>query len=75
MTEIVLNTKTLPEPLFRLIRTEKVKVHEADGEIRLTPIADTNPQKGCPLRGLCADGKVSSYSFMERKQMEKELES
>jgi hypothetical protein len=72
MTEIVLTTSTLPEPLFRLIRTEKVKVHEAEGEIRLTPIMDT--KKGCPLRGLCADGKLSSYSFMERKQAEKELE-
>ena len=72
MTEIVLNTNTLPEPLFRLIRTEKVKVREADGEIRLTPIVNTD--KGCPLRGLCADGKLSSYAFMERKQAEKELE-
>ena len=72
MTEIVLNTSTLPEPLFRLIQTEKVKVHEADGEIRLTPITDT--KKSCPLRGLCADGKLSSYSLIERKQAEKELE-
>jgi len=72
MTELVLNTSTLPEPLYRLIRTEKVKVRESHGEIRLTPIADTN--KGCPLRGMCADGKLSSYSFMERKQAEKELE-
>jgi len=53
-------------------QTEKVKVHEADGEIRLTPIIDT--KKSCPLRGLCADGKLSSYSFIERKQAEKELE-
>ena len=72
MTEIVLNTSTLPEPLFRLIHTEKVKVRESKGEIRLTPITDI--KKGCPLRGLCADGKLSSYSFMERKQAEKELE-
>ena len=72
MTEMVLNTSTLPEPLFRMIRTEKVKVREADGEIRLTPIIES--KKGCPLRGLCADGKLSSYSFMERKQAEKELE-
>ena len=72
MSELVLNTNTLPEPLFRLIKTEKVKVQEADGEIRLTPIEDT--KKGCPLRGICADGKISSFSFMERKQAEKELE-
>ena len=72
MTELVLSTSTLPEPLLRLIKTERVKVREADGEIRLTPI--TNAGKGFPLRGLCADGKLSSYAFMERKQAEKELE-
>ena len=73
MTEIVLDTNTLPEPLFRLIRSEKVRVYETEGEIRIAPLSDTD--KGCPLRGLCADGKLSSYSFMERKQAEKELEA
>ena len=72
MTELVLSTNTLPEPLHRLIKTERVKVQETDGEIRLTPITDSH--KGFPLRGLCADGKLSSYTFIERKQAEKELE-
>ena len=72
MNGLVLNTNTLPEPLFRMIRAEKVKVSEANGIISLTPITGSN--KGCPLRGLCADGKLSSYAFMERKQAEKELE-
>ena len=72
MTEIVLNTSTLPEPLYRLIRTGKVKVREADGEIRLTPIVDI--KKGCPLRGMFADGKISVDKFIESKQAEKELE-
>ena len=40
MTEMILNTRTLPEPLSRLIRAEKVKVRQAGGEIRLTPIAE-----------------------------------
>ena len=73
MSEFELNTNTLPEPLFRIIRTEKVKVKEVNGSIVLTPVADS--RKGCPLRGLCADGKISSYAFMERKQGEKELEN
>ena len=73
MVELVLNTNTLPEPLFRLIKAEKVKVSETGGEIRLTPIADAS--KGCPLRGLCADGRLSSYTFIETKQAEKELEN
>ena len=37
MTEIVLNTNTLPEPLFNLIPTKKVRINEVDGEIRLIP--------------------------------------
>ena len=72
MNGLVLNTNTLPEPLYRMIRAEKVEVNEANGIISLTPITDT--KKGCPLRGLCADGRLSSYTFMERKQAEKELD-
>ena len=72
MTEIVLNTNTLPEPLLRLIRTEKVKISETNGEIRLTPIIDI--KKGCPLRGMFADGKISVEKYLESKQTEKDLE-
>jgi len=69
MAEMVLNTSSLPEPLLRMIRTKRVKVREADGEIRLTPIME-----GCPLRGMFADGKLSADKFMANKQAEKELE-
>jgi len=72
MTELMLDARTLPEPLFRLIRTEKVKVREYDGEIRLTPI--TNILQGCPLRGMFADGKISVDKFIENKQVEKDIE-
>ena len=72
MTEMVLNTSTLPEPLFRLIRTEKVKVRETNGEVLLTPIIDSSD--GCPLRGMFADGKLSVDKYLASKQAEKELE-
>jgi len=72
MNEIILNARTLPEPLFRLIRSEKVKVREENGEIRLTPIIDATD--GCPLRGMFTDGKISVDKFIERKQIEKELD-
>ena len=72
MTELVLKTSTLPEPLFRLIPTERVKVSEIRGEVRLTPIVET--AKSFPLRGMFADGKISTEKFMENKQAEKELE-
>ena len=69
---LVLNTNTLPEPLFRMIKTEKVKINETNGIISLIPV--TNKKLSCPIRGLCVDGKLSSYTFMKRKKIEKELE-
>ena len=65
MVEMVLNANTLPEPLFRLIRTEKVKVREVDGEIRLTPVAET--MDSCPLLGMYSDGKLTIDRFLEWK--------
>ena len=73
MTEMVLKTNTLPEPLLRLIHTESVKVREAHGEIRLTPIRETESE--CPLLGMFADGKISVDKFIENKRNERELES
>jgi len=72
MTEMVLNTNTLPEPLIRLIHTEKVKVRETHGEIRLTPIRETNID--CPLLGMFSDGKISVDKFIANKQTEKKLD-
>ena len=72
MIEMVLDARTLPDQIFQLIRTEKVKVRELDGEVRLTPIVDA--AKGCPLRGMFADGKISVDEFIESKQAEKGLE-
>jgi len=55
-----------------MLKTEKVLVREVNDGIQLIPVADT--EEGCPLRGMCSDGKISSYSFMNNKQAEKELE-
>jgi len=72
MTEMLLDTKTLPESLYRLLRTEKVKVREIDGEVRLTPIIHT--QNGCPLLGIATDCGFTVDDFMARKRDEKVLE-
>jgi hypothetical protein len=71
MNEMVLNTSTLPEPLFRLIRTEKVKVDEADGVISLTPILQIGDD--CPLRGLAADSNLTVDKFLAMTHDEKEM--
>ena len=74
MSEIVLNTKALPEILFRLIKTEKVTLHEADGEIRLIPIQEPIDYIA-ELRGsLAAYPDMSVDKFLARKYAEKELE-
>ena len=73
MTEMVLNTNTLPEPLFRLIRAEKVKVNETNGVINLIPIAVS--QADCPLRGLAADSNLTVEKFLAMTHDEKEMRS
>jgi len=70
--EIVLNTRTLPEPLFNMIRAEKVKVNEANGVISLIPIIET--QSGCPLLGLAADSSLTVDTFLAMTHDEKEME-
>ena len=74
MTEIVTNTKALPEILFRLIQTEKVKISEADGIIQLMPIQEPVDYID-KLRGSLADyPEMSVDKFLERKHADKELE-
>jgi len=49
-----------------------ISLNEIDGEIRLTPIRETDLE--CPFLGMFADGKISVDKFIENKQAEKELE-
>ena len=57
MTELVLETNTLPEPLFRLIKTKKVKINEANGVINLIPILDFQKDRSAAFG--CLKGKIS----------------
>ena len=72
MNEILMNTSTLPEPLFSLIRTKKVKVNEADGIVLLIPIIEETSD--CPLLGIAADCGFTVAEFLARKREDKELE-
>ena len=74
MSEMILNTKALPETLFRLIQTEKVALREMDGEIRLTPIQEPIDYIK-KLRGsLASYPEMSVSNFLQRKYTDKELE-
>ena len=76
MSEMILNTRTLPEPLYRRIRSDKVRVHEENGAIILTPIVDTTKQAEA-IERLCGMFKSDGHAvdrFMEQKRLEKEIE-
>ena len=72
MSEMILHTKTLPEPLVQLIHTKMVKIRVSLNDFIITPIREENID--CPLLGMFADGKISADRFMAQKQAEKELE-
>ena len=69
MTGTVLDAKSLQETLLRLIPTEKVRVWEDGGEIRLTPVIEESAERS--LRGLCADSGLTVDKFLEWKRADK----
>jgi len=74
MAEMVLNTSSLPEPLLRMIRTEKVRVKESDGIIQLMPVKE-NIDCTIGLRGILAGyDELSVEKFLERKHADKGLD-
>jgi len=44
MEEMILNVNTLPEPLYRRFRSDRVRVHEENGVVVLTPIQETQEE-------------------------------
>jgi hypothetical protein len=38
MRDMILNSNILPEPLIHMISTEKMRVRETNGELRITPV-------------------------------------
>jgi len=73
MSELILNTATLPEPLLKMIPTSRVKVREAKGVISLFPLSDTSDNID-KMYGMFSDGKISVEDFQKQKHEEKELE-
>ena len=73
---MVLQSRTLPTPLLRLISTEKIRIREDDnGEIRLIPIKESDkPISNCPFLGMYKDGRLTVDGYLERKRRDKELE-
>ena len=55
--ETVMNTNTLPDFLLGIIPTEKVRVKEVGGEIRLIPVQEQTKRPRSEMRGILK-GKV-----------------
>lgn len=72
MPEMILETKTLPEPLYKFIRTDTAKVCEINGILSLMPIE--NSSTDCPIRGIAADCGFTVDDFLAKKREEKVLE-
>jgi hypothetical protein len=74
MSEMIINTKVLPEILFRFIKTEMVTLREVDGEIRIAPHQEPVDYI-TKLRGsLSAYPEMSVDKFLKRKHKDKEFE-
>ena len=73
MNEIILNTNTLPEPLFGLVGADKVRVSKSDGAIVMTPIKEDIDYIEA-LYGSCADSGLTVDKFLEWTREDKEIE-
>jgi hypothetical protein len=74
MADMILDVQTLPETIFSKILTKKVKIHEENGSIILTPFSDEKLRFD-HLVGIFSDGRMSVDKFLLQKQLDKELEN
>jgi virulence-associated protein VagC len=74
MSDMVLDVQILPEMIFSKNSNKKVRIHEENGSIVLTPIVEKK-QKFDVLFGMFSDGRISTEDYMKEKQIEKELEN
>ncbi|MDR2166641.1 MAG: hypothetical protein LBE35_02165 [Clostridiales bacterium] len=78
MAEMVLQAGTLPEPLLRLISTERVKVRAERGGVLLIPVEDVaeaaKTASSCPFLGVYKDGKLTVKDHIARSREDKELD-
>jgi hypothetical protein len=63
VTEQIVSTSALPSFLVAIIRTEKVRVSEADDSIVLTPIRETSG-----LRGIAKGSKFTSEKLHQYRR-------
>ena len=60
MADMVLDVQVLPEIITSKIPTKKVRMHEENGSIVLTPIIEDQKQNFDVLFGMFSDGRIST---------------
>jgi len=73
MSEMILNVNALPETLFRMITTERVKLRKSGNVISLTPFNEVTKDE-CPLLGLTAGSSLTVDKFLAMTREDKILE-
>jgi hypothetical protein len=74
MKDIILDSSILPEPLLKLVDTDKVRVHKADGVITMLPVEEKTNYID-KLYGSLAGGDLTVDKFLEWTREDKELEA
>jgi len=73
MSEMVLSVSSLPETLFKMIPTERVKLRQIGNVISLTPLGEVTKDE-CPLLGLTAGSSLTVDKFLAMTREDKVLE-
>ena len=69
MSQVILDTETLPSPIRERFRTLKVSMQIRDGGVILLPLNDISG-----LRGIAKGSKFTSEKLIEYRNEEKALE-
>lgn len=69
---MILETKILPEVIFKMIKTDKIEVVEQDGNVILMPISREREKH--PLQGKYKDCGFTLDEFIAMTREDKELE-
>jgi len=70
MSDMVLDIQTLPEMIFSKISAEKVRIHEENGSLILTPVIEKK-QNFDVLFGMFSDGKISTEEYMKKNKLKR----
>jgi hypothetical protein len=73
MPDMILDASILPEPLLKLVDTDRVRVRKTDGVITMTPI-EKDMAHITKLRGSLSDGKLTVDKFLEWTREDSESE-